>query len=269
MTNTLIQTSRVLHMASLFLVGAIGLAAVTYTILSALGVMPWLTLSATFGETVITDAGMFLQIALTVIAASFIFFLPTNARIVSLENSHRDFNIKMEDVARAYHYAHSADRAGVFRIGSEFDEVRERIAYLRSHPDLQQLENDVLEVAAQMGQQSKHIAEIYSDENVARAKEILAQRQQEAARQEELITEAMNDCTEINRWAEQVEVEEAMVASRLGQLEERLRHVLPRLGYEIASGDTGEAANETEEKSGGNIVPIRRGGSNSDRIAAE
>ena len=43
----------------------------------------------------------------------------------------------MEDIARAYHLCHTADRAGVFTLSSEFDSVRERLAYQRDHPDLE------------------------------------------------------------------------------------------------------------------------------------
>ncbi len=50
---------------------------------------------------------------------------------MALENSHRRFSPGMQDVARAHAAAHAADRTGVFQLSSEFDALRERLAYLR------------------------------------------------------------------------------------------------------------------------------------------
>ncbi len=97
------------------------------------------------------------------------FFLPSNARIMRLENSHRRFSIGMRDVAQAYHFAHAADREGIFQMSSEFDAVRECLAYLRDHPDLESLEPALLEAAAQMSHISRELADVYADEKVARA----------------------------------------------------------------------------------------------------
>jgi len=72
-------------------------------------------------------------------------------------------------------------------MSSEFDAVRERLAYLRDHPDLDSLEPQVLELAAQMSHQSRELSDIYNDEKVTRAKTFLKQRQEEAERQQDLI----------------------------------------------------------------------------------
>lgn len=236
--STLQTFGRVLHGISLFLVACLGMGAIFYTIASALGYAPWLTLPLTFGETSYPLAGMYLQIAATVVIGAWAFFLPTNARIVALENSHRRFEMSMNDIARAYHLCHTADRAGVFTMSSEFDQVRERLAYLRDHPDLERLEHGVLEVAAQMSQQSRHLADVYSDEKVARAKEFLRQRQEEAENQQAKIVEALHYCQEIRTWAQQVELEESIVASQLSQLDEKLQAALPILGYALEHEDT-------------------------------
>jgi len=97
--------------------------------------------------------------------------------------------------------------------------VRERLSYLRDHPDMDSLEPSVLELAAQMSQQSRELAEIYSDEKVARAK-----------------NHALRD---IRKWSQQVELEESVVASQLSQLEEQLEATLPGFGYNFgkASAD--------------------------------
>lgn len=211
----------------------IGLIAICYTLASAFGLTPWLTFTAQFGDYTLPYAGMITQIAVTIILASLFFFMPSAGRIMSLERSHRSFQMNMDDVARAYHLCHTADRAGVFTMSSEFDAVRERLAYLRDHPDLDSLEPQILELAAQMSKQSRELADVYSDEKVARAKTFLRQRQEEAERQQQLIVEAHHALRDIRKWSQQVELEESVVASQLSQLEEQLEAALPALGYTL------------------------------------
>lgn len=227
------QAHRVMHFIAMVVLAIVALAAIAYTLASAFGVMPWLTFSATFGEWSMPQAGMVVQIALTVILASLLFFMPSANRIIALERSHRKFQVSMEDVARAYHLCHTADRAGVFTMSSEFDAVRERLSYLRDHPDLDSLEPQLMELAAQMSQQSRELADIYNDEKVARAKTFLRQRQEEAERQQQLIVEAHHALRDIRKWSQQVELEESVVASQLSQLEEQLEATLPALGYTL------------------------------------
>jgi hypothetical protein len=215
---------------SMILILVIGLAALCFTAASAIGAAPWLTFTATFGEVAYLQAGMITQIVVTIILASLFFFMPSARRIMSLERSHRNFHISTEDVARAYHLCHTADRAGLFTMSSEFDAVRERLAYLRDHPDLDSLEPAVLELAAQMSRQSRELSDIYSNEKVARAKMFLQQRQEEAERQQALIVEAHHNLRDIRKWSQQVELEESVVASQLSQLQEQLEATLPALG---------------------------------------
>lgn len=224
---------RALHAVSMVLIALIGAAALVYTIVAAFGVAPWLSFTATFGDYTIPNAGMVTQIVATVILGSLVFFMPSAGRIMSLERSHRNFQLSMQDVARAYHLCHNADRAGVFTLSSEFDAVRERLAYLRDHPDLDSLEPSVLEIAAQMSQQSRELADIYNDDKVARAKMFLRQRQEEAERQQALIVEAHHSLRDIRKWSQQVELEESVVASQLSQLEDQLEATLPQLGYTL------------------------------------
>jgi hypothetical protein len=226
---------RVLHSVSMVLILVIGLAAIGLTAASAFGVTPWLTFSATFGEFTYPQAGMITQIIATIILASLFFFMPSAGRILSLERSHRNFRLSMEDVARAYHVCHTADRSGIFTMSSEFDAVRERLAYLRDHPDLDSLEPQVLEIAAQMSHQSRELADIYNVGKVARAKMFLHQRQQEAERQQQLIIEAHHALRDIRKWSQQVELEESVVASQLSQLQEQLDATLPALGYTLGN----------------------------------
>lgn len=227
------RSHRFLHTISMGLILLIGLSAIILTVCSAFGLLPWLTFTATFGEVSYPEAGMVTQIVLTIILASLFFFMPSAGRIMSLERSHRKFHMTMEDVARAYHMCHTADRAGVFTLSSEFDAVRERLSYLREHPDLDNLEPQVLELAAQMSQQSRELADVYSDEKVTRAKMFLRQRQEEVERQQSLIVEAHHALRDIRKWSQQVELEESVVASQLSQLEEQLEATLPALGYTL------------------------------------
>nr|WP_242652203.1 DNA repair protein [Limimaricola pyoseonensis] len=218
----------------MLVLGIAAIAASAATLAAIFGYLPWLQLTASFGETAVPWAGMALQVFVTVLLVTLAFYIPSSARVVALEKSHRDFRINMEDVARAFHMAHAADRAGVFTMSSEFDAVRERLAFLRDHPDLGHLEHDVMEVAAQMGEKARELADIYSDEKVARAKKFLAARQEDAERQQERIVEALHICRELRRWADQVELEESVAASQMAQLEEQLRSILPELGFDAS-----------------------------------
>ncbi|WP_296417293.1 DNA repair protein [Pseudooctadecabacter sp.] len=231
--SLLARSHRILHSVSLVVIFLIGLSALSYTVAAAFGVVPWLSFTATFGDFTVPNAGMITQIVITVILASLFFFMPSAGRVMSLERAHRDFRVSMEDVARAYHVCHTADRSGVFSMSSEFDAVRERLAYLRDHPDLDSLEPQIMELAAQMSQQSRELADIYNDEKVARAKTFLRQRQEEVERQQTLIVEAHHNLRDIRKWSQQVELEESVVASQLSQLEEQLEATLPGLGYTL------------------------------------
>ena len=157
------------------------------------------------------------------------FLLPSSLRVMRLEASHRRFAIGMADVARAYHAAHADDRRGVFRMRSEFDAMRERLAHLRQHPDLGGLEPDVLEVAAQMSVQSRRLAETYADDKVDRARRFLRERQEEVERARELVAKAHHAARELKRVSEGIDLEESAVESQRARLEAELHEILPRL----------------------------------------
>lgn len=221
-----------------FLIAALALALATLG--AATGQMPWLELEAGFGNTRYAGAGQIAQIGLTVLAVLLCTYLPANARIIALETSHRRFTLGMQDVARAYAMAHAADREGLFRLSSEFDAVRERLVWLRSHPDLGSLEPELLEVAAQMSHVSQELADIYSEEKVSRARAFLHQRQQEIETFNARLDHAKAISRDLRHWAHEVELEESVAASQLQRLREDLRAVLPELGIEdrLHEGDT-------------------------------
>ena len=231
--SVLVGAARIMQILAIGILGVASAGLVGSAIAAALGVIPWLTLPLTFGETQVADAGMYLQIGLGILTASLLFMIPSNNRILALEHSHRDFQIGMDDVARAYYVCHAADRAGTFTLSAEFDSVRERLHFLRNHPDLGQLEAGVLEVAAQMSQQSRELADIYSDENVARARDFLRQRQTEVETQRQKISDAMKACKEITNWSDQITQDESAIESELSALDDMVRTALPPLGYDI------------------------------------
>ncbi|WP_020040223.1 hypothetical protein [Salipiger mucosus] len=182
-----------------------------------------------FGDQIVPDAGIYVQLGITALAVGLLFFLPANGRIMALETSHRRFHMNMKDVARAYAASHRADREGVFKLPSEFDSVRERIAFLRDHPDLADLEPSVLEVAAQMSHISRELAQTYSDGNVQRARDFLTARQQEIEDFNIRIEEAKAVVNDMRTWHTRVELEESVAEAQLARLLEELDEILPEI----------------------------------------
>lgn len=216
------------------------------TVAAVLGLAPWLSFTASYGETAVPYAGVIAQLFLAALAMSLCVYLPSNRRILELEKSHRNFHISMDDVTRAYLAAHKADKDALFTLSREFDSVRERILHLRNHPDLHSLEPSVLEVAAQMSHESRDLAEVYSDEKVERAHTFLRQRQREIEDYREQIALTQQTCAELKHWSQQVNVEDSVVAAQMQRLEADLAEILPLIGYEIA-----DAPPEPE-----NVVPL-------------
>ncbi|MDF1671398.1 MAG: DNA repair protein [Roseovarius sp.] len=214
------------------LIAVAALALLTVTVMAAFGYAPWLEFSVTFGGVVYDQAGMIAQIGITVLAVLMCFYLPSNTRIMRLENSHRRFELGMQDVARAYAIAHSADRDNLFTLTSEFDAVRERLAYLREHPELESLEPALLEMAAQMSHISRELADVYATEKVERARTFLKQRQEEVAQFNLRLDNAKQLTSEMKHWVHDVELEESVAASQLQRLQDELRDIMPELGHE-------------------------------------
>ncbi|UWQ08967.1 DNA repair protein [Aliiroseovarius crassostreae] len=218
---------------SLLLMVILALALVGATLAAALGMQPWLTIPARFGDLNVPDLGMYMQIFLTALCISLLFFLPGHGRMMQLENSHRRFHMTMQDVARAYRLAHEGDREKLFKTGAEFDAVRERIAHLRNHPDLAGLEPDILEVAAQMSYESRDLARIYSKDRVERARTFLRQRHEELEEFRSNLKLARLSVDELKHWLMQVEADERVVSKQVDALGADLNALLPKLGFEV------------------------------------
>ncbi|WP_170759676.1 DNA repair protein [Ruegeria lacuscaerulensis] len=233
--NITLQFQNVFLRLTFFLICAAALFSVTATILSALGVLPWLSIQAGIGEGAIIDAGMYVQIGLTALILMLAFYLPANARMMALENAHRKFALNMHDISAAYQMAHAADRGGLFMMSSEFDAVKERMAFLRQHPDLQSLEPEILELAAQMSQISHELAETYGDTKVSRARMFLQQRQEEIEQFQKRIEEAQTIQHELRQWTHDIEMEESIARSQLARLRDELFELLPELSAQLQS----------------------------------
>lgn len=216
------------------------------TAFAALGWMPWPTIYLSFGPQTVPEAGMWIQMGLTLLFVILCFFLPANARMARLERSHRSFQMGVEDVARAYRMAHAADRAGVFSLSSEFDSVRARLEHLRHHPDFGHLEPELLQLAAQMSHETRELARAYSDVKVARAKSFLAQRQEEVQALTDRLAIARRTCDELKRWLTDIESDERQAQVQLRRLEADLKEILPGLGY----------AFDLEDKADTNVVTL-------------
>lgn len=211
----------------------VSLGLIAAVALAAFGVIAWPELPLSFDGEPVPNAGMWAMIAVTALFLSLCVYIPTNSRMLSLESAHRDFRISMHDVAHAYHTAHAADRAGKFRMRHEFDAVRERIAFLREHPDLGDLEPEILEAAAQMSQISQELAETYSDEKVERARTFLKQRQEELEQFNDRLETAKALTHDLRHWVEAVEMEESIARSQLDRLTAELNDIMPELNIGV------------------------------------
>jgi membrane protein implicated in regulation of membrane protease activity len=216
--------------------GLVVLAALTLvaaSIAAAAGLIPWPQVALFFGGQALPMAGMWLQLGLTALLVMLLFYLPANLRMARLERSHRSFAMGMEDVARAYRIAHAADRVGVFSLSAEFDAMRARMEHLRNHPDLAHLEPELLQLAAQMSQETRDLARTYSDDKVARARLFLEQRQQEVQALTDRLSIARRTCDELRRWLTDIEADERQAQLQLRRLEADLKEILPGLGYDF------------------------------------
>ena len=222
-------------------IAALAIAFTGATIAATLGLLPWPQIALFFGGTALPNAGMWLQIGLTLMLILMTFYLPANARMARLERSHRSFAMGMNDVSHAYRQAHAADRAGVFALSGEFESMRARMEHMRKHPDFQHLEPELLQLAAQMSIETRDLARAYSDEKVTRAKGFLKQRQEEVHALTDRISIARTTCDELRRWMGDIQAEELQAQTQMKRLEADLKEILPTLGYDFDMEDHRDA----------------------------
>lgn len=233
MTRPFARSQETLQSLAHGLVVMLALGLIAATLAAAFGLLPWPQIALFFGGQAVAQAGMWVQIGLTGLAALLVLFLPANHRMARLERSHRSFAVGMEDVSYAYRMAHAADRAGVFALSGEFAEMRVRMEHMRSHPDFQQLEPELLQLAAQMSLETRDLARAYSEPKVARAKAFLKQRQEEVQSLTDKLQIARHTCDELRRWLNDIEAEERIAQTQIRRLEADLKEILPGLGYDF------------------------------------
>jgi hypothetical protein len=85
----------------------------------------------------------------------------------------------------------------------------------------------VIELAAQMSHVSRELAQVYSDGNVARARDFLIQRQADVARFEERVAQAKTVMGDLGDWRRRVEAGEAAARAELAVLRAELDAILP------------------------------------------
>ncbi len=226
-TRILWRISRIFQIASMVAFAALALASSAGVFVFATGLAPWPVLLLQLGSGGWVNVAPALIGAGFVVAVLFLAYMPSHWRMLALENGHRSFRMRMEDVTQAYMIAHQGDRSGLFETASEFDAVRDRILFLRDHPDLGELEPDVMDVAAQMSRVSEELATRYSDDKVARAQGFLAERRAEAVAMDARIEDALDVTRRMRRLIEAVEMEERVATSRLEQLRDELDRLLP------------------------------------------
>ncbi len=207
---------------AMVLVGSAAAVSLVATILAFAGVLPWPAVSIAYGGAELAWFGQALQIGVTALLVLLAATFPAAHRVMRLETSHRRFEIGMDDITRAYRAAHMADRAEMFGMQREFDAVRERYKHLRELPELAEIDAELLTIAAQMSEQSRDLAETFSDEKVARARESLKQRLRDTETLQARIQSAHAAIREIRRLMDEVDIEESTVAAQMQRLREEL-----------------------------------------------
>ena len=78
------RTLRLVQTASISIYAMSALALIAFTIGCAIGFAQWLALPVTIGKTHYADAGMWVQVGLTLALSSLVFMIPTDNRILNL-----------------------------------------------------------------------------------------------------------------------------------------------------------------------------------------
>lgn len=224
----------VMQRLSLVLFAALALGLLVLTGLAVFGVLPWITLPLEWNGTAIPAAGIYAQVGLMVLALGICFFLPSHWRMMRLEDSHRRFELGIDDIARAYHAAHAADRDGLFRTHDAFQDMHDRMMYMRDHPDFGTLEPELLELAAKMSHISRDLAEAYSDDRVQRARSFLKERQFEVDRFNDRLAHAKAIHSEFSNWITRIELDENVARTQMERLLDELETMLPEFNKPIS-----------------------------------
>ena len=192
---------------------------------------------------------------LTALLVASSLLVPGSVRVLQLEISHRRFRATMDDVARAFYAAYAADRCGALRFLDEFDAVRERLGFLRDHPDPRELDPEVLELAVRMSHVGRDLARIYSVEKVDEARETLTRRGDRAARLEAEIDRASRALTSIRGRLEEVPARKDRTTEGLAALRAEVEALLTGL-CSVAPPPTREDRSSTGGATGQSMTII-------------
>ncbi len=217
------------QLVAMFLFSIVGLALLVATGLAFGGVIPWIDLAVSFGGEPVPWAGKAMQIGLTALFLLLAVYVPTNRHVMMLDAAHRNFALSMDDITRAYQAVHLADRRKAFEMNREFDAIQERFEYLRKHPDLPEVDAELLTIAAQMSEQSRDLARNFSEERVQHAEQSLQHRKQEAEELQTRIQNANAVSRTLRRQIEDVEFEESSAANQLMRLREEQAELETRI----------------------------------------
>jgi hypothetical protein len=201
------------------------------TVLDASGQLHWQQLMHPIERYVVNDNGIVLQISICLFLVLAALLLSTLSRLARLERLQKTSALSLPDIATAYRLSHAADRKGAFALVGEFDQMRLRMDHLRNHPDLQDLQDDLLQIAAQMSMQTRDLARIYSDENVKGATDFLRQRQLDVQALSDQLTIARTTCDELLACSNTVDADDDQIRQHIEQLEHELKDILPSLGF--------------------------------------
>lgn len=218
MKQHLVIIGTFVQMLSAGILAASAFGLLTVTALSAAGVLPWLELQVNFG-TPVPLAGAGVQIGATLLLLVLASFIPASYRVAHLEMTHRRFEVDMDDVTRAYRAAHMADRAETFEIRREFDAVRQRYKFLKDQPDLKDIDDELLVIAAQMSETSRDLADRFSDRRIARVREGLQRRAEDAQSLENKVHAIRNEKNKLAKLQEEAEVSESEFRKHLEALQ--------------------------------------------------
>jgi hypothetical protein len=201
------------------------------TVLDATGQLPWKHLTDPIDSYIVKDNGIILQISICLFLVLAALLLSTLSRLARLERLQKTSALSLPDIATAYRLSHAADRKGAFALVGEFDQMRLRMDHLRNHPDLQDLQDDLLMIAAQMSMQTRDLARIYSDENVNGATDFLHQRQLDVQALSDQLTIARTTCDELRACTTTIDADDDQIRQHIEQLEHELKDILPSLGF--------------------------------------
>ena len=147
----------------------------------------------------------------------------------------RDFSLQLEDVQEAFATLFAYDREGVFTLPGEYDAIRERIRAARNHPDLLQMNGEVLEVAAELSYVLRDLAATYSTERVKDARDAIKTAHQRVAELEERVKIIKAVEEEVRREVVPLEMDKSIAESELRRSCHGIADILGRIDPKLAN----------------------------------